>query len=354
MLKVFFFEMYYISKINIKRKTARAKHLRSLIQANKNLNLPIQFIFYDFKKPFRNLKSILFILISSFKGRVKVYTRDIELALFFSIFNIDSIYEVHQFGMIRRTTRFYLFHRLILLLLINSKFTKFVLLTKNSSRVIKTLYPNLNNKRIFTISDAGGFANQNLNVKTKNNEKRNRKLIISYAGSFLPGKGGIETIKIAKTINKYQFNIAGFINQKLKNQIVSIDNLKYFNYLSDKEIINFYKKSDILIAPIGKRIFLDQELVNEITFYTSPLKIFEYLSTNKPIITIDRPSTRILKGIPGIWFIEKEKAFCIETWENTINRIKESIDNKNINKIIFQRNRFIYSWESRINDMLKI
>ena len=90
MLKVFSFEMYYISKINIKRNTARAKHLRSLIQANKNLNLPIQFIFYNLKNPFRNLKSILFILISSFKGRIKIYTRDIELAWFFSIFNIDS------------------------------------------------------------------------------------------------------------------------------------------------------------------------------------------------------------------------------------------------------------------------
>ena len=48
--------MFYVSKINIENNTARAKHIRSLIVANKSIDFPLEFVFYNFKRPFNNLK----------------------------------------------------------------------------------------------------------------------------------------------------------------------------------------------------------------------------------------------------------------------------------------------------------
>ena len=39
--------MFYLSKIDIEKNTARAKHIRSLIQANNNIQSPLKFLFYN-------------------------------------------------------------------------------------------------------------------------------------------------------------------------------------------------------------------------------------------------------------------------------------------------------------------
>ena len=58
--------MLYFYRIKKDSNTARAKHIRSLIRANKNLNKPIDFIFYNFKDPFKNLFKFIFKILHNF------------------------------------------------------------------------------------------------------------------------------------------------------------------------------------------------------------------------------------------------------------------------------------------------
>ena len=131
-------------------------------------------------------------------------------------------------------------------------------------------------------------------------------------------------------------------------------NVNFFGYLNDLEIYNFYQASDILIAPIGERIFLDNKQSNEITFYTSPLKLYEYFCTDKPIITINRPSTRYFINMPGVWIINKEKAYCAKTWEKVISEVFEYLKNTDKKSLLKSRKKYIYNWEKRIRNMIGI
>ena len=346
--------MLYISKININANTARAKHIRSLIQANDYINRPLKFVFFNYKKP--NIGVLIFlksIIKAIFKEDI-VYTRDIEFAIICSFLNIKVVLEIHQFGMIRKTTKNFILNRYGLFFLSKSKFVKFVTLTKDSARVLRNLYPSLLKNRIFIIPDAGGFIYKNYLYLKKDNCRKNKKINISYAGSLLPGKGGLETICLAKGLSQYQFNIAGNLSDDLIEEVSQVDNINFFGYLNDNEIIEFYSSSDILIAPIGARIFLDKKLKNEITFYTSPLKIYEYLITNKPIIAIDRPCLRLFKNIPGIWLINKKEAFNLNTWKSTIKMAYLESQKSNYDYLLKARNNYLYNWEKRINDMVMI
>ena len=347
--------MLYLTKINQKENTARAKHIRSLINANISSDMPIKFVFYNFKKPLKNIFIFIKSFFNSFKKKEIIYTRDIEFTLLCYFFKKKVIYEIHQYGMIRKTTRFSRINKIILFLLSNSKNVKFVTLTKGGLRVLKYLFPYISNERLYIIPDAGDIYINDTSFFKKlifiNNQAR---LNIAYAGSFLPGKGGLETLKLAKRLKKYQFNLAGDSNKLQEKKFFIYSNINLVGYLNDFEISNFYAQNDVLIAPIGKRIFLDNGYLNEITFYTSPLKLFEYLSTNKPVITIDRPCTRIMKNFPGLWFIDKENSCSIKTWIEVLEEVKEFIKSKKNKDLHDLRKPYIYNWQKRIIDMKKI
>ena len=350
--------MLYVSKVNLQINTARAKHIRSLIAANKNIQNPLEFIFYNFKKPLQNLNLLkkLFFDILIFKKTV--YTRDLEYAFIASIFNVKVIYEIHHFGMIRKTTRLFILKRIFLNFLSKKYNVRFVTLTDYCSRVLKCLYPDIENLRINIIPDAGGFltkSNKKIDFNEGSlNKVSDYKISLSYAGSFMPGKGGVETIMLAQNLQKYKFNLAGNLDDILKNKIKAMRNVNFFGYLNDLEIYNFYQASDILIAPIGERIFLDNKQSNEITFYTSPLKLYEYFCTDKPIITINRPSTRYFINMPGVWIINKEKAYCAKTWEKVISEVFEYLKNTDKKSLLKSRKKYIYNWEKRIRNMIGI
>ena len=347
--------MLYLSKVNIEKNTARAKHIRSLIIANKNISCPLSFLFYNFKTPLKNFSSLIIFLKNFIHKKETIYTRDIEFSAIATLFKVNNIYEIHHFGNVRSSTKFSFFNKILLSYLSKIKCVKFVTLTKSSLRVLKYLYPSISDERIIIIPDAGGLRpNTFTKFESKIIDKKG-KLILSYAGSFLPGKGGLEVINLAKILKQYQFNIAGNIEKKIMDQILNFDNLHWKGYLDDFEILNFYEFSDILIAPIGERIFLDIDKKNEITFYTSPLKLYEYSFTNKPILTVDRPCTRVFRKMPGVWFIDKDKSYSPNAWIEAINQINEYLKSNNYRvNLLKPRKKYIYNWEERINEMINI
>ncbi len=343
--------MIYVSKVNINKNTARAKHIRSLIAANKLNDFSVRFLFYSYKRPLRNLNTLKILFLNSLKKRDKIYTRDIEFAFLAILLGAKAIYEIHHFGMVRNGTRFSLINKLFLLVLSKNKNIKFVTLTKSSARVLKYIYPEIVDSRIKIIPDAGG-SQIHTNYKLSTQTQIKSKIVLAYAGSFMPGKGGEESIILATKLNEYRFNLAGELHKENSSHLKLSRNIQLYGYIEDKEIYNFYEASDILIAPIGRRIFLDKSLRNEITFYTSPLKLFEYSFTSKPIITIDRPCTRVFKNMPGIWFIDKNKANCSNSWRKIINDILA--EKNHINGLLEERKKYLYSWEERISEMITI
>ena len=342
--------MLYITVTNIDQKTARAKHVSSLIRFSKYLKKDIKFLC----KTKTNKNKILFYLKVIFHiikyPKRKVYTRDLDIALIIFLLRRRGAFEVHQYGFLRKelNPKILSIRRMIFSTIINSSNISIVVLTKGSSKFLRRLYKSRIKKTIFIIKDASD--NSKKDFDNTYNPKR-KKINIGYCGSFLPGKGGNESIRIAKYAPQFNFLLAGPLNPKDELELKKYKNCLYFGNLNEESLIEFYERCDILIAPLGKRIFLDKEKKNEITFFTSPLKIFEYLAKNKPIIITDCPALREFKDFEGVWIINKEDTLSISKWIDTVNEISQNILFRNEKLLSRLRDQNIYTWGDRLNDM---
>ena len=345
--------MLYITKTNIDQKTARAKHVSSLIKYSKYLKKDIVFFCKSKANKNKNFFYLKVILKIIMHPKRKVYTRDLDIAFLVFLLRREGTLEIHQYGFIRKhlNRSFLPIRRIIFSIIINSSNISIVVLTKNSSKFLRRLFKSRIKKNIFIIKDASDNTNKEFK---KIDPKYSKTINIGYSGSFLPGKGGIESIRIAKYAPQFNFLFAGPLSRKDELQIKKYKNCFYFGNLNELDLNKFYQECDILIAPIGKRIFLDYEMKNEITFFTSPLKIYEYIVSNKPIITTDSPSTREFKNIKGIWRINKNEILNASIWINTIYEISKDKLFRNDELLNNLRSKEIYNWGDRLNDMEKV
>jgi len=110
-------------------------------------------------------------------------------------------------------------------------------------------------------------------------DKKNEKVIISYAGNIGEGQGLEKIISgMAKKLGEsYEIHIIGDGGRKkaLIENLSGISNVKFFNPVNRTKLLEIYKKSDILFLHLN-----DYEAFKKVL----PSKLFEYAVTNKFII----------------------------------------------------------------------
>lgn len=153
---------------------------------------------------------------------------------------------------------------------------------------------------------------------------KNGKINICYYGALAKWVDYKLIQEIART-NKYNIIIFGVkYDDSYDTNMQNYENV-YFLGSKDYSILKYYAKEvDILIIPF---------LINDITKSTSPVKIFEYMALNKPIVTTNMNECRkyksVLIGKDHKEFIEKlEKAYNLKDDKKYINLLdKEAKEN---------------------------
>lgn len=138
----------------------------------------------------------------------------------------------------------------------------------------------------------------------------NGKINICYYGALAKWFDYDLIKKIAKT-NKYNVILFGIkYDESYDENINNTENI-YFMGSKDYTILkNYAKKMDILIIPF---------LINDITKSTSPVKVFEYMALEKPIVTTDMNECRKYKSI----FISKTHNEFINNLEKAYSKIND-------------------------------
>jgi len=118
-------------------------------------------------------------------------------------------------------------------------------------------------------------------------------------------------------------------------KLVKKNKLKFINHIKYRNLNKIYSIIDVACIPYQK---------NDHTEYASPLKIFEYISYNKPILTSDVGDTlNILNYENAYIYKENEKLSLI----NNLIDIEQNFPNK-LKKYNFNLS-LQYSWEKRCN-----
>lgn len=123
----------------------------------------------------------------------------------------------------------------------------------------------------------------------------NNKKVVTYIGGFQEWKGVKEILKCADKINNeniFFLMVGGKISSKRSN-------IKYLERISQKEVLEVYSLSDILLIPNSSRF----ECSNRTT---SPLKLFEYMASKKPIIASAVPSIKKIVSSREVLFFQPD------------------------------------------------
>tara|TARA_B100000029_G_scaffold116429_1_gene109237 strand:+ start:3195 stop:4322 length:1128 start_codon:yes stop_codon:yes gene_type:complete len=290
------------------------------------------------------LYSIFSILVSNIKNQDLYITRNFLVSFILCILNKKHIIEIHD--------DIELEGRIIKFLI---KYTKF--LNNNSiiklittTRTLKRKYiksHKVNKEKIIVLHNSSS-----LNASFKIYKKINKRLNIGYFGSIYQSRG-IETI-LNLSIKDYKNNYIIFGGDK--SQIKKIKkkypnkNLYLKSHIPYSQIKNKLDKIDICILPYSKKITVSGN-VGDISKYTSPLKIFDYMKTGKLIMCSNLPVLReVLIHNKNSIFLNMN--INTEIWLKNINLIKQNLNKFNKIRLNAYKyaNTFNINW--RVNKIL--
>lgn len=176
------------------------------------------------------------------------------------------------------------------------------------------------------------------------------KKIVLYSGSFcfndwFNWKGVDVALEAAKSFNQdYLFVFVGGEEREVKamEKKYQMENIKLISHQEQKIIPDYLKAADILLLP-NKKGRSDSEK------HTSPLKLFEYMASGKPIIASELPSLREILNQENCLFFKPNDA------SDLANKIRFLFSRHDLaGRISRQASLDVkqYTWGKRANNIL--
>ncbi len=168
-----------------------------------------------------------------------------------------------------------------------------------------------------------------------------KESIVIYIGQTFPWKGVDILIRASKYI-KGNVVIIGGEEKNLKelkkmSQDLGIENIRFIGWIKPADVRKFLNQASVGVIPL-KRDTISQ-------YYTSPLKMFEYMACGIPIVASDLPSVReVLRNEENAILVEPDNPIDLAQAINRILDDKELARRISENALMDVRE---YSWDER-------
>lgn len=108
--------------------------------------------------------------------------------------------------------------------------------------------------------------------------------IVAYTGSLIPGKGVDVLVKCANRLPDISFIIVGGADDNIGQlrKHVENENVFFLGHIAPERIPIYQAAADVLALPNTRGSVIDD--------VTSPMKLFEYIASERPIVATDMPS----------------------------------------------------------------
>lgn len=172
---------------------------------------------------------------------------------------------------------------------------------------------------------------------------------IGYIGSFQPGKGVELVAELASRFPKNRFHIIGGKTDEVikMKQLYSYSNIIWHGFLDQKEAMRILCNDiDIALLPNQRDILVGKNKTFNIGAYTSPMKLFEYMSYGKVIVASKLP---VLEEVLS----DGKNAFMacadeIDDWCRVIEKLRNNSEIREyVGKNAYLDFKMNYTWKSR-------
>ena len=147
-------------------------------------------------------------------------------------------------------------------------------------------------------SPAGGPSRKGNSSPLRGEDKGGSgKRTIMYTGNFFAWKGVYVLAEATRLLPEYQFVFVGgspdeqekfqdyIKRQSYNDRDIAVKNIKLTGHVPHNQIPEYLSHADVLVLPNSGKTPISR-------YYTSPMKMFEYMAVGKPIVASDMPSIR--------------------------------------------------------------
>ena len=272
-----------------------------------------------------------------------VYTRNLKIAAVFSLLGFKTIYEAHEPPIYGFSAQYYQW------LIKGRGFSGCVsissaLLTQHQQKT-----PDSKKNKLLVAHDAVDV--QKFNLPSRSNKHFN----VGYVGNLYTGKGIELIISLAQALvtekNIHFIIVGGNPQQRHFWQQQSPANIEYQPAVAHQKIPHILAAMDVLLMPYQTTVHGGSGNQN-ISAWMSPLKMFEYMASSKPIIASDLP---VLKEV----LQHEQNALLVNPndvtgWSQSILRLKKNpVFADKLTKQAFQDVQQSYTWKKRVDTILE-
>ncbi len=279
-----------------------------------------------------SLSALVYCLVVYWSKRkeIVIFSHDYMPLYFFSFFFQNIYYDIHHFPgdnfMYRRLMK------KVIGFSVQTKWKVVELERRFSIKPEKIVYwPNGTEPKKFEILKTHNEARLDLNLSLD-------KKIVLYTGQLFSWKGVDTLIEAAKDLGEeILVYIVGGVEEKI------VGNIHFVSFQPHEKIPLWLRAADILILPNTAR-----EKVS--LYYTSPMKLFEYMASGTPIVASDVPSIReiINEDVASFATADDPRSFA-----DKIQFVLNNPDLANEKALGASKLGAIYTWEKRANVILE-
>ena len=172
-----------------------------------------------------------------------------------------------------------------------------------------------------------------------------------YIGAFHDGKGVEFVLDIAEQMPDVGFHVFGGNDSQIyKLKQKSPPNTHFYGYITPAQTYKARNAADVFLMPCQKEVMAAQNS-SEISRWMSPMKLFEYMSGKKPIISSNHTVLQeVLEHNRNCLLCESDDA---GQWVRAITRVKQDKQLYNgISEAAYRDFLDHYTWDKRIERIL--
>tara|TARA_Y100001934_G_scaffold42074_3_gene50599 strand:+ start:18505 stop:19575 length:1071 start_codon:yes stop_codon:yes gene_type:complete len=301
----------------------------------------------------RNINYDLSVLLQVLINRPNlVYTRSLRASYLCQYIKQNNVLELHS---IPNT----LFNKFMLKSLTRKKYLNFIVtISLSLKEKLLQQHPYLKENNIFVHHDAVDI--QRLSLKTDMTTQTKSSLeihsnskIVLYVGHLYEGRGINIIHKLAKKLPHIHFLIVGGEQDDVSYQQsislkMNIDNLTYTGFIPNNQLPQYYQAADILIMPYQRKVSVSGG--GDTSTWMSPMKTFEYMASNKPIIASDLPALREVLNETNSILVEPDN---IQDWKFAVENALTNYQMANKIALNALQDAQANTWQSRVTRILE-
>ncbi|NSW88943.1 glycosyltransferase family 4 protein [bacterium] len=367
--------IYYIGSPQLFAEGASSIHVSKMCEAfseqghNLELILPIEdknidsfFKYYNIQKEFKINSTIgfkkgplrhffhgvlSFIKILLVKNYDFIITRNITFAYLASFIKSNLIVDIHH-------PPVNLLSKIAIARFISSN--NVIKVTCNSEGTFENIKKNINSSKKLQVLHNGVNLETFKSNKDLSSFKKNLKIpdkrVVSYVGNTYEGRGIEKIVELSKVNMDIFFLIVGGEDEDNINYIKKLKpgqkNILFTGHVNNIDIPNFLAISDVLLIPYDSDFTIKGG--SKASEYSSPIKLFEYLASGKPIIASNLPAiSKILSNEKDCLLVNPDSFEDLNAALNKLMDDDDLIDTISQNSLKLSKH---FTWENRAKKMV--